>query len=453
MTKTYFFCGVGGSGMMPLAKIILSSGHKVHGSDRSYDQGATPDKFQALQDAGITLHPQDGSGLNSDIDVLVTSTAVEPTIPDVKAALDKGIPILCRAELLASLFNASKTGISIAGTSGKSTVTGMVTAILQGTGHAPIVMNGGVMRGFDSKCERKGERKGESKSDSGSDDIFLTETDESDGSIKLYNPSIAVVNNIALDHMPIEDITALFTAFIARATKGVVLNGDDPILRELDGLKFSMDDVSDVSYSPQGSSFTWQDHQVTLNVPGAHNIANALAALSVAQIMEIDLVDATKALCNFKGIGRRLELIGTSKNNITIIDDFAHNPDKIAASLKSLREFDGRLLVIFQPHGFGPLKLMGKEIIESFAENMGQGDQLLMPEVFYAGGTADKFVTSKDVIKWAKNCGIEALWFETRADILPYLKDEAKSGDRIIIMGARDDSLTEFANDVLDQVA
>lgn len=451
MAKTYFFCGVGGSGMMPLARIMLARGHQVHGSDRSYDQGTTPEKFKALQEEGIILHPQDGSGITADIDMLVTSTAVEPTIPDVKAALDQNIPIQKRAQLLAELFNAAETGISIAGTSGKSTVTGMVATILHGTGFDPMVMNGGIMRGFAGG--------------GGSDNIFVTETDESDGSIALYNPAIAVVNNIALDHMPVAEITKLFTDFIDRAQKGVVLNFDDPALRDIADqagaavTSYAIDHPADLSasaiaYENHGVSFRFEceghAYDVKLEVPGTHNVSNALAALSVAHIMGVDLGRATQALANFRGIGRRLEHVGT-QNGITVIDDFAHNPDKIAASLKTLKAFDGRLIVIFQPHGFGPLRLMGKEMVEVFAKYFDHNDQLLMPEVFYAGGTVDRSVTSKDMITWANEAGVQAQWFETRADILPYLKETAQSGDRIIVMGARDDSLTEFAKDILAQ--
>src|SRR6185312_2435515 len=148
--RPYFFCGIGGSGMLPLAMIMKAAGHPVSGSDRARDQGRTPEKFAFLRDAGVTLFPQDGSGVTDPNAVVVTSTAVEATIPDVKAAQNIGARLMIRAELLAELFNAAKTGIGVAGTSGKSTVTGMIGWILSATGRDPTVMNGAVMKNFVS---------------------------------------------------------------------------------------------------------------------------------------------------------------------------------------------------------------------------------------------------------------------------------------------------------------
>jgi len=464
LSKSYFFCGIGGSGMAPLAAIMAAKGENVSGSDRAYDRGQSPEKFEKLQKAGITLFPQDGSGLSAATDTLIVSSAVEETIPDVKAALDQGIPIQKRAELLASLFNSYESGISIAGTSGKSTVTGMSAVMLAELDLDPTVMNGGAIRNFETMPEG-----GQSLPSMriGTSDIFVTETDESDGSIALYEPAIAVVNNIALDHKPVEELTALFKSFIGRARHAVVLNFDDQALRDMTPYasapvySYAITDESadltahNIKYQSAGVRFTakcdGQSHNVTLQVPGAHNVSNALAALSIARAMDIALQNAIPALEKFTGIARRLAVTGI-RAGITVIDDFAHNPDKISASLKTLKAFDGRLLVVYQPHGFGPLKLMGREIIESFAVHLTSGDQLLMPEVYYAGGTADRSVTSKDVIGWAKEKGIDAHWFAMRDEILPYIKDHAREGDRIIVMGARDDTLTDFAYKILDQV-
>ena len=194
-----------------------------------------------------------------------------------------------------------------------------------------------------------------------------------------------------------------------------------------------------------------QTAAVHLKVPGEHNVMNALAAIAAASAAGIPLKESAKALQAFSGIHRRLEVIGTL-NNITVIDDFAHNPDKISASLKTLKEFDGRLVVMFQPHGFGPLKLMGKEIIDAFAEHFDKNDVILMPEVYYSGGTADRSVTSKDIIKSMTGKKLNAHWFEDRDKILPFIKSEAKAGDRIVVMGARDDTLHTFARDIMKAV-
>ena len=215
VSKSYLFCGVGGSGMSPLALICAHQGHTVYGSDRSYDQGKSPDKFASLEDQGIKLVLQDGSGVTEDLDALVVSSAIEDSIPDVAAAKAKNVPIIKRAKLLAEMFNAAETGISVAGTSGKSTVTGMIAHILTALEHDPTVMNGAVIKNLGANM-----RVGAGP--------FVTETDESDGSISLFNPSIAVVNNIALDHKSMEELEALFGDFIGRASRAVILNGDDP---------------------------------------------------------------------------------------------------------------------------------------------------------------------------------------------------------------------------------
>lgn len=439
--------------MHPLAHLLLAQGHKILGSDRSREQGKTPDKFTALESAGFKLFPQDGSGISKDIDYLVISSAIEDSIPDVKRAKELNITIKRRAEILADLFSCYKTSIAIAGTSGKSTTTGMIGVMLDGLGFNPSIMNGGVMRNYSSGMKIGGQ------------DLFVSEVDESDGSIALFTPSIAVLNNIALDHKPIAELENLFSDFVKQARKGVVLNADDSRVSMLAGdasapvLTFSVGAKADLSaqnlqFAQDGVKFnvietkTNESMSIHLRVPGAHNVANAMATLATARLLAIPLGDAVKGLQNFQGISRRLEIVGT-KNGITVIDDFGHNPDKIAATLKTLREFDGRLIVIFQPHGYGPLKLMGNEIAESFACCLKRGDLLLMPEVYYAGGTADKSVTAKDIINTLKTKGVDAHWFENRDAILPFVKRKAQKGDRVVIMGARDDTLSVFAKELL----
>ena len=164
--------------------------------------------------------------------------------------------------------------------------------------------------------------------------------------------------------------------------------------------------------------------------------------------MGIDMPQAISALEKFQGIHRRLETIGT-KNGITVIDDFGHNPDKIAATLSTLKAFDGRLIVMFQPHGFGPLKLMGKEMVEVFERYLSHEDILLMPEAYYAGGTVDRSVTAQHLINDLKEKNIHAHWFEKRDQIPAFIQANAKKGDRVVIMGARDDTLHTFAQDIL----
>lgn len=426
--------------MSALATILLRRGHVVYGSDRSYDKGETPDKFALLEQSGMKLCPQDGTGVDQNIDVLVVSSAVENSIPDVRRALELSIPIQKRAELLAELVNRAR-GVCVGGTSGKTTVTGMIAHVLDDLGKDPTVMNGGQVINFLDKG-------GYGNARVGNGDLFVTETDESDGSIALFKPAIAVVNNITLDHKPLAELRPLFTDFIKEASEAAVINLDDPEAASLVGIHkntitFSID-KSDADITASG-------FPLNLKVPGQHNLSNALAALSVMKVLNIPLKDAAKALENFKGIRRRFEVIGEN-NNIMVIDDFAHNPDKIEATLRTLKETQGRIFAVFQPHGFGPTKMMKEGLVKVFKEYLEEQDTLIMPEIYYAGGTADKTISSRDIIEAVKDSGTQAYFFESRDEIKDFLVNNAIAGDRIVIMGARDDTLSEFAQKISDSL-
>lgn len=444
--------------MMPLAVLLYKQGCTVIGSDRAYDQGKTSDKFQALIDLGIQIVTQNGDGVTKNIDHFVVSSAIENSIPDVGKALSLNIPIIKRGQLLAELFNQAKTRIAIAGTSGKSTVTGMVGTMLYSDGKNPTVVNGGEIINF-----RDGEHDKFAGVRKGSDDLFIAEMDESDGSIAHYDPTVSLLNNIALDHMSMEALEQLFGDYLMRTNGPIIANYDQPRVKALccdykDVISYSHRDstaslfAKNITPNVNGIDFTLvfdgMEHPVSLSVLGRHNVENALASLSVCAAMNIDIVQGIKGLETFKGIHRRMELIGM-QGGVTVYDDFGHNPDKISASLQTLKSFDGRLIVMFQPHGFGPLRLMGNEMVDTFANHLQFNDVLIMPEVYYAGGTVDRSVTAKDIIERAQSKGVNAHWFATREEIKPFLKSEVVSGDRIVIMGARDDTLHIFAQDIL----
>lgn len=415
--------------MMPLALIARSMGFHVIGSDRSFDQGRTPEKFSYLQSIGITLFPQDGSGVTEDVARLVISTAVEDTIPDIGAAKERGIDIVHRSALLAEFFNGAGTRIAIAGTSGKTTTTGMVGFMLKEMGLDPIVMNGGIFRNYaqdDPYCSAL----------VGHGDVFVTEADESDGSIARYQPTIAVLNNIALDHKPLEELIPLFRDYLMKADK-VVLNFDSEAVRTL-AATLPLEKIV-----PYGMA----DGAVMLQVPGAYNQSNAWAALGVARALGLDDKQAREVLLRFEGIKRRMETIGV-KNDITVIDDFAHNPDKIGASLSALKEKQGRLIVFFQPHGYGFLRLLKDELAACFAQGMDEDDRLLMVEPYYAGGTVDRSIGTKEVAANIPQAGV----YDDRAAVKKEILSIAQSGDRIVIMGARDDTLSEFAKEILSEL-
>jgi len=222
-TKSYFFCGIGGSGMLPLASILRASGATVSGSDRSLDAGRTGAKFDYLRSLGIDLHSQDGSGLKPGM-TLVTSAAVEETVPDVVRSRELSLEHLRRPELLAQLLNGAKHSVAVGGTSGKSTVTGMIGWILEATGRKPTVMNGAVMKNFVTP------ETPFASALVGDPELFVSEVDESDGSIALYKPEVAVLTNISLDHKEMAELRGLFAGFL-KAAKKAVLNLDDPETR------------------------------------------------------------------------------------------------------------------------------------------------------------------------------------------------------------------------------
>ncbi|MGE3770134.1 MAG: UDP-N-acetylmuramate--L-alanine ligase [Bdellovibrionales bacterium] len=461
--RPYFFCGIGGSGMMPLALTLKEKGCDVEGSDRSLDQGRTKSKFSFLRDNGIKLHAQDGSGLTNASQILVTSAAVEESVPDVVKARELGCEIVTRAQLLASLFNAAPYNIAVAGTSGKSTVTGMIGWILHSVGREPTVMNGAVMKNFVTDDVPFASAL------VGSDDLMVAEVDESDGSIAYYNPHIAVLNNIAFDHKPLDELRQLFGDFVKRS-EFAILNLDNPDTAALAGqlspekeFTFSLDNpkadlvASEIVPSAEGISFkvtnnrngkTWP---VSLVIPGRHNVANALAAMAATLAYDVLVRDAADALNKFKGIRRRLELIGTA-GGVTIIDDFAHNPDKINAMMQTLHQFPGRVLVMFQPHGFGPLRLMRKELVQTFIDNLRPDDVLLMPDPVYYGGTTNRTVTSVDLVNDITAAGRNAIYCTDRDACGDKLVDIVQPGDRIVVMGARDDTLPQFARELLDRI-
>jgi len=465
---SYFFCGIGGSGMLPLAMIVQAQEcRRIEGSDRALDQGRTPEKFDWLRAHGVTLHPQDGSGVTRAEQIVVATGAIEDTVPDIGAAKRAGATIVTRPQLLSQLFNAAPTSVGVAGTSGKSTITGMVAWILHSAGRQPTVMNGAVMKNFADADHPFASAL------IGGPDLFVAEVDESDGSIARYNPTVAVVSNISLDHKSMEELRDLFGGFTGRA-KTAVLNLDNVETAALaqtmvdDGradavVTFALGnedaDLSahDLKPLPTGMTFDLVERssgvrlKAVLNVPGAHNVANALAALGAVRALGVPLEAAVRALEGFAGIRRRMEVVGT-KNGVTVIDDFAHNPDKIAATLKTLHAFDGRLLILFQPHGFGPLKLMKSEFIEGFAGLMRPEDVLVMPEPVYYGGTTDRSVGSEDIAAGVRALGRNAEALHDRPACGDRIIELAKPGDRIIVMGARDDTLSEFAAELLTRL-
>ncbi len=454
--KKYFFCGIGGSGMSSLAVALKNKGFDVCGSDRSRDAGKSSAKFNLLEKQGIRLFAQDGSGIDNQTDAVVVSSAVEDTVSDVVKARRLNVPIYERARILADFLH-EHNGIAVGGTSGKTTTTGMIGHILKEAGVDPSVINGGIMLNY-------ADSSGMGNVIAGNGSFCVIEADESDGSIELYKPAVSVVTSISLDHKPIEELKVLFGDFVERASVGAVLNADnaDTIAlkkRNSNVLSFSVQgadaDLKAVNITPvkNGMRFVLDGENVFLPMIGQHNVANALAAVGAAEMIGIPVKQALQALESFKGIHRRLETIGVTKKGITVIDDFAHNPEKIAASLKALKEYKGRLIVIYQPHGFKPTKIMRAGIVEAFDRLLSLDDTLIMQEIYYAGGTVQKDISSADLIKDLERTGKRVHFIPDRKKILTLVKGLASKGDRIVVMGARDETLSDFARSIYEAVA
>ena len=483
--KRYFLVGIGGSGMMPLAMILAGRGATVEGSDRSLDAGRVPAKFDALRALGIALHPQDGSGIVSAEQIVVASAAVEDTVPDIVRATALGCARMSRAALNAALFNAATVSVGVAGTSGKSTVTGMIAWILHALGRQPTVMNGAVMKNFVSPEApfasalvgraapwtddwiEDGVLVGRIKRD----DIFVSEVDESDGSIALYRPGVAVLNNVSRDHKELDELRRLFGDFIAHdgwvivnaddAEAAALLAARDPELAVTFGVERSPEPENLVAVNvieePFAVSFDLIDGtmpvgRVRLQVPGRHNVANALAALSGAGAAGVIRAQAMHAIEGFTGLSRRFELVGEA-GGVAVIDDFGHNPDKIAATLSTLRAFPGRLLLLFQPHGYGPLRQLRHELAAAFAHGMAAGDLLVLPDPAYFGGTTTREVGSGDLATDIAVLGRDARHIADREAAAALLIETARPGDRIVVMGARDDTLALLARRMVAALA
>ena len=457
----WFFCGIGGSGMLPLATILRGLGAEVAGSDRSRDQGRTPEKFNWLEAHGFTLYPQDGSGIFSPEQTLVASAAIEDTVPEVVRAAELGCPRMTRAELLAALFNAAGCGIAVGGTSGKSTVTGMLGWIMEATGRDPTIMNGAVMKNFVSPDTPFASAK------VGKGEVFVSEVDESDGSIALYRPQVAVLLNVSLDHKSMEELRVLFSRFVMTAQR-VAANADD------DEASFLAEHAAEVITfgiaSPEATigiePGTIEDtqtgiravvidrrddtiHALRLRMPGRHNLSNALAAIAGAHAAGVPIVDAVQALAGFKGLARRFDVIGNTPSGITVIDDFGHNPEKCRATLRTLKAHPGRVIAFFQPHGYGPLRQMGHELAHTFVEELGPDDLTIMCDPVYFGGTVDRSQGSERIVALINEGGGHAEYIPDREDCGARILELTQPGDRIVVMGARDDTLTTFAGDLL----
>jgi UDP-N-acetylmuramate-alanine ligase len=442
----FHYAGLGGAGMSALAQFQVMTGGRASGSDRAFDRGEREGLRAQLERLGITVLPQDGSGLGSDCVALVVSTAVEEHVPDFAAARAKGIPIIHRSELLAH-FVARHRSIAVTGTSGKSTVTAMVFAILSGAGRDPSVITGADLPELQAQGLPGNAFAGRS-------DLLVVEADESDGTLVRYAPAIGVILNLQRDHKEMAEVAAMFATLRARIREALVV-GDAENLDPFAGgaLRFGFSaraDVrgQDVELGPASSRFRVNDTVFAVPVPGAHNVANALAAIASCRILGVKLAEMVTPLASFRGIGRRFQTMGRTRD-VEVVDDFAHNAEKIAAAIRTAKLRAKRVLAIYQPHGYGPTRFLRRDFVATFARELAPEDFLWMLEVFYAGGTATRDFSAADIVAEIRALGTKAEFAPSREQLVARVTQEARPGDLVLVMGARDPSLSELARSIL----
>jgi UDP-N-acetylmuramate--L-alanine ligase len=445
----FHYAGLAGSGMSALAQFQAMMGGRVSGSDRAFDRGERAELRTQLERLGIEIMRQDGSGVTDDCAALIVSTAVEEKVADFAAARAKNIPIVHRSELLAH-FVASYRTVAVSGTSGKSTVTAMVFEILESAGRDPSVITGGDLRLLQA-------RGLPGNAFAGGSDLLVVEADESDGSLVRYAPAVGVILNLQRDHKEMGEVAAMFAVLRARSREALVV-GEDENLDGLAGgaLRFGFGPRADirgtnVELIPSGSSFTVDDVAFALPVPGRHNVANALAAITAARTLDVPLADMVAPLASFQGVGRRFQTVGAARG-VTVIDDFAHNADKIAAALATAKLNASRVLAVYQPHGYGPTRFLRRDFVDTFTRELRAGDRLWMLEVFYAGGTASRDFSAADIVEEIAENGVKAEFAPSRAWLAARIAEEARAGDVVLVMGARDPSLTDFAREIVAEL-
>ncbi len=442
----FHYAGLAGSGMSALAQFQAMTGGTASGSDRAFDRGERSGLRSELEALGIRVFAQDGSGIGADCTALVVSTAVEDHVPDVARARAAGVPIVHRSELLAH-FVATHRSIAITGTSGKSTVTAITFEILRGAGLDPSVITGGDLPLLQAQGLP-------GNAFAGASDLLVVEADESDGTLVRYAPSIGVILNLQRDHRETAEVAAMFATLRARAREALVVGDADNLDRFAGAaLRFGFSDKADirgedVELDRGASHFRVDDVAFFLPVPGAHNVANALAAIAAARVLGVELADMVEPLAAFKGIGRRFQTIGKARG-IEVVDDFAHNAEKIAAAIRTARLRARRVLAVYQPHGYGPTRFLRPDFVRTFAGELKPHDRLFMLEVFYAGGTATRDFSSADIVAEIAALGTHAEFAPSRPWLVARLAEEAEAGDLVLVMGARDPSLTELARAIL----
>ena len=448
----YHFSGVAGAGMNPLACLMRARGHIVQGSDRSFDRGKSREIAERLRGSGIELVLHDGTAITRAIDRVVYSAAVEADTPEMRAARTLHLDCVSRPQLLAEVAGAGRPGVAIAGTSGKSTIAGMVAWLLREAGVPATVLGGAAL---------VGEGAGGCFVTGPADGPVVIEACESDGTLVGYRPAIGLVQNISRDHGELEALRAQFAAFAANCGR-LLVNAACPeavaVGRPFKALTYGVSPHADAwlavtMIGPHRAVgvLRHEDRDVALDVPqpGLHNLENAAAAALVALELGVDPSTVERLISRFPGVVRRFEVIGTTASRIRVVDDYAHNAEKIRAAVSTAQAGAPRVVAVFQPHGFGPARFLRPELRTLLPRLLRPQDRFCYAEIFYAGGTVAKDISSRalaDDLPADMRCG----YARDHDAACQWVLSEARPGDSVLIMGARDPDLTGLARAVFE---
>lgn len=420
--------GIGGVGMSALAEFLSDRGEEVTGSDRFLDHHTAVASLACLRARGIRLYPQDGSGVQDDTDRVLVSTAIEADNPDLTMAKKRGIPVVHRARALAEGLSRQKL-IAVAGTCGKSSTTAILGHLFEVAGASPTVVNGAPCINWISPM-----RTGAVLSGTG--EYCIAEVDESDRSLLDFKPEAAILLNVSADHFPLAESNALFERFLSQV-KGVVVDGR------------KLPPPENVRAGDWSVSFTLDGQELTLPIPGLHNAWNAAAACRLAKELGVSACCFPEALASFRGVSRRLELVGTSPLGYRAVDDYAHNTEKIRACLRTLQARAARVLAIWRPHGYQPLRAMWGDLKTMFGQTLRRTDRLLVLPIFDAGGTTRRDISSKDFVAELVREGCSAEYAETPECARDRARAWAEDGDILVTLGARDPGLPGLCRSLL----
>ncbi len=469
---TIHFVGIGGIGMSGLAQFYRWAGFKVSGSDRALNNPENAELFAKLKKQGIEIFPQDGSfAVNRQTDVMVYSTAIEKDNPDFVAG--KEIEKWHRAKALANIvdFLKNRTSIAVTGSCGKTTVTAWLAEAMVLLGLDPIALNGGMINAFRDETYTGNFRPGKGN-------FFVYEADESDKSLVAFRPDYSLVLNIGIDHYSTEELVEVFETFLKNTKKGAVIekavfgmlnpdsyrhlnvsivSSEEKDLRE-EGKIWKLDSYKTGERQTAACSYAGENFSITLPMPGCHSAANALAVTALLKLLDEEkpVRDIVKAVEQFKGVHRRFEYKGKTTSGASVIDDYAHNVEKIVSCIKTGQEIsNGKVFAVFQPHGYGPFKFMREDLFPELEKALRKDDKFILLPVFYAGGTSSFSPKSSEVndeYSQKSKTHDRYLYFDNRQLAESFLLKKAEKKDLIIVMGARDSSLAIWAGELTNHL-